>query len=352
MTGRLDARIVLHRGDFSLDVELGAQPGQTVAILGPNGAGKSTIVQALAGLLRISDGEISLAGRTLDSPQTKVFVSPEVRGVGVVFQDYLLFERMTVAENVGFGPSCRDLGSDERERLVSSLLERFGLTQLAERRAGELSGGEAQRVALARALASDPLLLVLDEPTASLDATARMEVRRRLVDDLASFSGPRLLVTHDPLEAYLLADIICIVEDGRVTQSGTVDEIRLRPKTSYAADLVGSNLVLGFATKGDVDVDGFVLHSADSASDGDVIATVHPRAIAVYPSRPEGSPRNTWETTIEVVEHYGDRVRLLTGSPLPLTVEITPDAADSLGLEAGSRLWLSIKATEIVVEPA
>lgn len=352
MTGRLDARIVLDRGEFSLDVELGVEPDQTVAILGPNGAGKSTIVAALAGLLRIGDGEISLGGRMLDSPKTKVFVSPEVRGVGVVFQNYLLFERMTVAENVGFGPACSGLASEERERLVSSLLQRFELASLGERRAGELSGGEAQRVALARALASEPRLLVLDEPTASLDATARTEVRRRLVDDLASFPGPRLLITHDPLEAFLLADVIYVVEKGRVTQSGTVDEIRLRPKTSYAADLVGSNLVLGFASNGDVDVDGFVLHTADSAMDGDVVATVHPRAIAVYPSRPEGSPRNTWETTIEVVEHYGDRVRLLTGSPLPLTVEITPDSADSLGLEAGSGIWLSIKATEIVAEPA
>jgi molybdate transport system ATP-binding protein len=282
---------------------------------------------------------------------TNEFVVPEKRGVGVVFQDYLLFEHLTVSENVGFGLRSRGFDKSTTEPRVGEWLDRMGLTELADQRARDLSGGESQRVALARALITEPELLLLDEPMAALDATSRVGLRRELADHLKEFAGPRLLITHDPTEAFLLADLIYVVEEGRITQSGPADDIRLRPKTAYAADLAGSNLVVGVARGGDVDVGGHVIHVADLSISGDVLATIHPRAVAVYPVRPDGSPRNTWETTVTRVEHFGDRVRLQTGPPLALAVEVTPESVQVLELTDRSRVWVSIKATEIGVEP-
>ena len=117
-----------------------------------------------------------------------------------------------------------------------------------------------------------------------------------------------MLITHDPTEAFLLADEIAIIEAGRVTQVGTADDIRLRPKTKYVADLAGSNLVIGTASAGSVAVDGHIVHVADTALEGEVIATIHPHAISVHLQQPQGSPRNAWQTTITRLEHFGDRV--------------------------------------------
>lgn len=346
----LQAEFSVTRGDLELEVSLEADAGETVALLGPNGAGKSTIVSAITGLIPIERGTIALADEVFDDADKWVFVAPERRGIGTVFQDYLLFEHMSVAQNVGFGLSKSSVGKEDRSRLVSETLLRYGLNDLANRKARDLSGGQKQRVALARALITEPRLLLLDEPTSSLDATARIEVRRQLADTLGGFSGPRLLVTHDPTEAFLLADKIYILENGRITQFGSAEEIRLMPRTPYVADLVGSNLFVGVASDGDVEVNGHTLHVGDRSIAGDVVATVHPRAIAVYRNRPDGSPRNTWETTITRIEHYGDRVRLLSGDPLPLTIEVTPSAVDALGLDDYTQLWVAIKATEINVQ--
>ncbi len=350
MRSGLDARCVVVRDDFVLDVELRIAAGETVAVLGPNGSGKTTLVESLAGIVALDRGRIALDGRVLDDPTAGLFVPPEARRVGVVFQDLLLFDHLTVAENVAFGPRARRRWRAEAARLADEWLGRLGLAEFAERRPRDLSGGERQRVALARALAAEPDLLLLDEPLAAVDATTRGALRRILADHLEGFPGPRLLITHDPTDAFLLADRICILEGGSVTQVGAADEIRLGPRSRYVADLVGVNFWLGEAADGTVVVAGHRLSMADRAVRGPVYVTVHPRAVAVYPARPEGSPRNTWETVVTRVEPHGERVRLQTGPPLPLTAEVTAGAVAALGLEPGSRVWMSVKATEIGVE--
>jgi molybdate transport system ATP-binding protein len=348
---RLHAAIRVERNGFSLDVDLVVEPGFTMALLGPNGAGKSTVVEAVTGLRRLDDGAITLGTRTLDDPSAGLFVPPEARSIGVVFQDYLLFGHLTVADNVGFGLVSRGADRDTVARRVASWLDRFDLAGVAERKARDLSGGESQRVALARALITEPDVLLLDEPMAALDAGIRVSTRHDLADHLSGFPGPRLLITHDPTEAFLLADEIAIIEAGKVTQVGTADDIRLRPKTRYVADLAGSNLVIGTASAGSVAVDGHIVHVADTALEGEVIATIHPHAISVHLQQPQGSPRNAWQTTITRLEHFGDRVRLQTGAPLPLAVEVTPGAVDALGLGVDVAVWISIKATEIGLQP-
>jgi len=348
----LSAVIGVDRGGLSLNAELTAEPGTTLALLGPNGAGKSTVVDAVAGLAPLSKGRISLGGRVLDKPSGGVFVPPEERRVGVVFQDLLLFGHMTVADNIGFGLRSAGVGREEEAAGVERWLGRMGLTAMARRRARDLSGGEAQKVALARALVTAPDLLLLDEPTSALDAGARVRARRDLADRLAEFEGPRVLITHDPAEAFLLADEIVVLEGGVVTQAGAAEEIRLRPRTGYVADLVGVNLLTGTARGGVIDVGGHSIRAAGAAVGGEVLATIRPHSISVHNRRPEGSARNVWETTIVRLERQGERVRLGVGDPLPLAVEVTSAAADSLGLARGGRVWISIKASEIAVTPA
>ncbi len=351
MRAGLQAHLTASHGDsFTLDAPLAIDAGVTVALLGPNGAGKSTAVQALAGLHPLQHGRIILNRLVLDDPASGVFVPAEERRVGVVFQDYVLFPNMSVYDNVGFGLAARGLPKREIRHKVDSWLERLGLADLSHSKPGDLSGGQAQRVALARALIVEPDLLLLDEPLAALDVTTRAELRHVLADHLGSFPGPRLLITHDPTEAFLLADEVHVLEAGVITQTGTPDEIRLRPRTSYIADLAGSNLLTGTATKGIVALDGNRLHVADTSATGAVLATIHPRAISVHRREPEGSPRNSWQTTVKRLEHYGDRVRIRTGDPLPLTAEITPAAVAALGIVVGGVIWISIKATEIGIE--
>ncbi len=355
MTSRsgLDAHLVISRGGgFTLDAALKIEAGDTVALLGPNGAGKSTAVGGLAGLIPLDDGRIALGDRALDDPARGVFVSPEDRRIGVVFQDYVLFPHLTVMDNIAFGLRSRNVRRRDAHRRAAEWVERLGLGDLAGRKPPALSGGQAQRVALARALIGEPELLLLDEPLAALDASTRVELRRTLADHLGQFPGPRLLITHEPTEAFLLADQIHVIEGGAIMQMGTAEDIRLRPRSRYIADLAGSNLIVGTASRGTVGTGTVDLQVGDTYIAGPVLATIHPRAISLHLHRPEGSPRNTWETTVARIEHYGDRVRVQTGAPLPLTAEITPNAERALQLRERSAVWVSIKATEIGVEAA
>jgi molybdate transport system ATP-binding protein len=328
----LEAHVAVRRSDaFRLDASVSIPPGTTAALLGPNGSGKSTMVAALAGLLPLQSGSITLDGEVFDDPGAGVFMPPEMRKVGVVFQDLLLFEHLDVIDNVAFGLRSRGAGRGEAASRSGLWLERLGVGAMARRKPGDLSGGQAQRVAL--------------------DVAARADLRRTLGEHLSGFAGPRLLITHDPTEAFLLADEIHVIEEGVITQSGTADEIRLQPRTRYAADLAGLNFVKGVARDGAVDAGTHTLRVADRDLEGPVVVTVHPAAISVYSDRPGGSPRNVWQTTVERVEQVGSRVRLLTGPPLPLAVEVTDAARAELRLEPGARVWVALKATEIRVQP-
>ncbi len=347
----LEVDLTVRRSDvFQLTLNLGIPAGETVALLGPNGAGKSTAVAAIAGLLPIDVGWITLNGTVLDDPETDVFVPADDRSVGVVFQDYLLFPHLSVLDNVAFGLRTRRIPREKAAARARTWLERLGLEELERRKPGDLSGGQAQRVALARALVTEPDLLLLDEPLSALDVTTRTELRHTLAEHLDAFAGPRLLITHDPTEAFLLADDIHVIEDGIVSQNGTADDIRLRPRTQYAADLAGSNLIRGTATTGRVDTGAQTMHIADDQLSGPVLLTIHPTAISIHATRPEGSPRNSWPTTVERVELLGTRVRLRTGPPLPLTLELTEAARSEMALSAGSQVWVAVKATEIGVQ--
>ncbi|MGX7672921.1 ABC transporter ATP-binding protein [Plantactinospora sp. DSM 117369] len=351
-TPLLDAHLVADRGAFRLDLPLRIGAGEVVALLGPNGAGKTTALRALAGLLPLSGGRLTLAGRDLDRPDLDRWTPPERRSIGVVFQDYLLFPHLSALDNIAFGP--RRHGADRRQARLRAAewLDRMGLAGQARRKPRQLSGGQAQRVALARALAVDPALLLLDEPLAALDARTRLDTRTELQRHLAEHPGATLLVTHDPLDALVLADRLVIVEDGQVVQEGDAATITAQPRTDYVARLVGLNLYRGRADGDAVRIsDDFSLTTTDHPH-GEVFVAFPPSAVALYPGRPDGSPRNIWPATISAIQRHGDNLRIHLTGPIQVAADITPAAATQLRLAPGQPLWAAVKATETRVYPA
>ena len=346
----LQASVALTLGSLDLDADIHADDGETVAILGPNGAGKTTLLRALAGLLPLDGGSIELDDLLLDDG-ARVFVPPERRPIGVVFQDYLLFPHLSVLENVAFGIRSRGVNRRSARGTATAALAHVGLESFAAQKPRELSGGQAQRVALARAMATEPRLLLLDEPLAALDQSARGAVRRELRAQLASFPGVRLLVTHDPLDAAALADRLVILEHGRVVQTGTFADVSARPRSRYVAELVGVNLLNGTGTGDGIALTTGATVVVPGAPVGDALAVIHPRAVAVHRRAPEGSPRNVFAGTVESIELLGDRVRVRVDGVVPLIAEITPAALHDLGIVDGSQVWTAVKATEITVFP-
>ena len=348
MSDGLRARIRVERPAFTLDVGLDVGAGEVVALLGPNGAGKTTTLRALAGLVRPDRASIEMDGTDLATLPT------EARPIGMVFQDYLLFPHLTALDNVAFGPRCQGASRAAARAAARELLDRFGLADHADARPRALSGGQAQRVALARALAVRPRLLLLDEPLAALDAHTRLDVRARLRRDLAGFDGATVVVTHDPLDAMVLADRLVVVEDGAVVQSGPPAEVARRPRTDYVARLVGLNLYRGSAGSDGVRLGtggGPVFAVADRL-DGDVFVAFPPSAVALYRARPDGSPRNVWPATVDGVEQHGDLIRVRLDGALPAAADVTAAAAAELDLAPGQEVWASVKATEAHAYPA
>ena len=222
----LDARFALTRGSFELDVDLSFNEGEVVAIMGPNGSGKSTFLHAIAGLLPVTSGFLVLDDQTLDEATSEVFIDPTQRPVGIVFQGGLLFETMTILENIIFGLRARKIKRTEATTQAQPLIKQFGLTELLQRQPRELSGGQAQRVAIARALITKPKVLLLDEPMSGLDTATRQLVRTEFREVLAGFAGYRILVTHDLDDALSMSDRIIEFDSGKVIWDGPTSEYR------------------------------------------------------------------------------------------------------------------------------
>ena len=355
LVAHLDAHLVAARGPFTLEVALRAKRGQVLALLGPNGSGKTTALHALAGLIPLQDGWIRVDGQPWAQGRRQRDAS--TRHTGLVVADHLLFPHLTALANVAFGPRARGRPRAVATPRARAELAALGIADLAERRPRELSHGQAQRVALARALATDPALLLLDEPLAALDPDTRAQVRAALHQRLAGFAGATVLVTHDPLDALTLADELVFLDGGRVVQQGRPAEVIARPRTPYVAQVVGLNLYAGHA------LDGSTVHTSWGAfvaapheHRGESWVAFAPSAVALYRARPEGSPRNTWEVVVAGVEISGQaaRVRLQPlGMPgVSLASEVTVASVVALGLEPGVRAWATVKAAEVTAYPA
>jgi molybdate transport system ATP-binding protein len=303
-------------------------------------------MRLLAGFEAPDEGRILLEGRDVAG------LPPHARPTNMMFQSYALFPHLTVAQNVAFGLAPQRLPKAQVAQRVEEMLALVRLEGLGGRRPDQLSGGQRQRVALARAIAPAPRILLLDEPLAALDARTRLDTRARLRTDLAAHDGATVLVTHDPLDAMMLADRLVIVEDGTVVQTGDAAAITTRPRTDYVARLVGLNLYRGRADGAGVHLPGdFTLVTA-SEQHGDVFVAFAPSAVALYPARPEGSPRNTWPAVVTAVARHGDSLRIELSGPIALAADVTPAAAVELRLAPGQEVWATVKATEVTSYPA
>ena len=348
----LEADVAISRGSMDVRAAITADDGTTVALLGPNGAGKTTVVEALAGIAS-STGPIELDGVRIEA------FPPERRGIGVCFQDDLLFPHLTVLDNIAFGP--RAVGTDKRaaHTTAAGWLRRLapGVDPAAKPRS--LSGGERRRVSLARALATAPRLLLLDEPLAGVDVSSRGQIRAMLREVRAGFDGVVILVAHDPIDALTMADRVVIMERGQRVQEGTPDEIRRAPRSQYAADLVGVNIFAGTVER--LDDGAAVLRMTTGAitiaPGRDVIpgtpavATLRPSDVSIHLERPEGSARNVLRGTVEEVAADDERARIRLRTQPPLTAEITAGSVTRLGLSPGTEVWASFKAVEVSVHP-
>jgi len=321
----LDARVVVDRGNFHLDVELLVPPGTVTALVGPNGAGKTTVLRAIAGLLRPTGGRIALDGRMLDDAASARRVPPASRGIGVVFQDYLLFPHLSALDNVAFGLLAHGVPRREAAASASEWLDRLGIGSLAGIRPSSLSGGQAQRVALARALVLEPALLLLDEPLAALDASTRLEVRAELADQLRAFGGSAVVVTHDPVDAIVLADEIVVVEHGGVVQRGTPVDVARNPANEYVATLVGLDLV----------------RLSPSRS-----VVLSPTEVLVSVERPADAASTTiWQCRVRGVEELGGRSRVLLESVADghrFSADLAPRDLPRTAIRIGDSLWATL----------
>jgi len=345
----LSASIGVRRGGFSVDVDLDVPDGEVLAVLGPNGAGKSTLLRVLAGLLPPDSGRVAVDGAVWDDVAGGVHRPAHARSIGMVFQDHLLFPHLSAVDNVAFGLRTRGLRQPAARAAAAGWLARVGLEGLGDRRPGQLSGGQAQRAALARALVGEPALLLLDEPLSALDARTRLTVRAELRRHLGEFPGSTVLVTHDPVDALALAGRVLVVEDGRMVQSGAPAEVARRPRTDYVARLVGLSLLPGTGKGTTVHLAGGGAVAVAEETAGPVFVAVRPESVALYLTRPEGSPRNVWPVRLTGATPHGATVRCELAGEVPLIADVTATAFAELGLAPGAAVWATVKASEIAV---
>lgn len=338
------------KGTFELSLELTVAAGSVLGVLGPNGSGKTTLIRAIAGLEPLSQGRLAVDDVVWQENST--VRTPQEREVGLVLADPVLFPHLTAVDNVAFGPRSRGVSAADARRRAVRELDTLGIAQFADRKPGALSTGQAQRVALARALATDPAVLLLDESLAGLDPQTRTSVRGVLAARLAQFEGCTLMVTHDPVDALTLAEELLFLEDGRATQRGTPAEVSAAPTSLYAARLVGLNLLPGVAVSPGLAETALGPVHTGSDETGPVWLSIRPNAVSLWPSRPQGSPRNAWQVTVTGVELLGQTARVLSSTgDTQLIAEVTGLSVRELGLTAGSTIWASVKATEVDCYP-
>ncbi|HHL40743.1 MAG TPA: ABC transporter ATP-binding protein [Deltaproteobacteria bacterium] len=348
-------------GGFRLDVALEAGSDITV-LFGPSGAGKSLVLNMISGIVRPEAGYVRVGGDTLFDSQSGVDVPMRLRRVGHLFQDYALFPHMTVFENVAYGVGGRD--GEARRRRVGELLDLMRLAGLEGRYPRELSGGQRQRAALARTLAAGPRVLLLDEPFSALDSLVREKLRADLLDIHRLFPVSTLLVTHDLEEAFEMGERIAVINEGRIIQHGTREEVFFRPATRDVARFVGTRNIFDGVVRS-ATADGVVVecpplgvleaHCADRRPPGSrVTLCIRPEEIYIIrPDRPLDPrvARNVVEGRIRAVSGRGAStvLRLETDRRALLKIEVPNFVARKLGLAKETPLKVSLKKESLWV---
>ena len=368
-----DLQVAFELPERDVVVDLEVEAGRTTALIGPNGSGKSTVCSVVAGLLDAENGQVVLGGRVLDGPGG--FVRSGRRQVALLSQEPGVFAHMSVLGNVVFALRCQGVSRAEATRRARAELAAVGADHLASRPGGALSGGQAARVALARALATGPRLLVLDEPMAALDVTARQEMRRLVARRCAEEGLTLLLVTHDVLDLTALAEDVVVLDRGRVVEQGPTAKVLSAPRSDFVAHLTGTAVLTG-VIDGDAEAPGLRLPSGQvihgrpqgDATGGQVgeqghrkghdevlhpgapgIALVPPDAVALYRQAPHGSPRNVLTGRVTGLERSGAlvSVRLELEEGQRLSAAVTAGAVAELGITEGREVCCVIKAVQV-----
>lgn len=331
------------------DINLSISSGERVAVVGPNGAGKSTLLHLIAGSLKPTTGSVEIAGEIVAGER---YVPPHRRRVAFLEQRSLLFPHLSVIENVAFGPEARGVPRAEARARATQELDAVGALEFANRRAHQLSGGQAQRVALARALAIDPHIVLLDEPFAALDVTLAPELRRLLRARLQGITS--LLVTHELLDAATLADRVIAIEDGSIAADVAVDELAGAPSTRFLADFVGLNLLHGSAIGPDrikIGAQQLVGTPNEDLPEGrSTRAIIAPDAVSLHRMAHEGSPRNALRAVVREIEPQGRLVSVgLDLEGQPLRAHLTAGAVAELGLAPGDDVIAVMKAMQVTL---
>ena len=293
-------------------LDLDVKPGELVALLGPSGCGKTTTLRVVAGFLSPDSGEVWVGDRCLSSPAT--VIPPERRRMGMIFQSYALWPHMTVAQNVAYGLRFNGVPRSERDGKVTEMLRVVQLAGYEQRYPGELSGGQQQRVAVARALVVEPEILLLDEPLSNLDASLREEMRFEIRRLHETFGITTLYVTHDQSEAMVISDRVAVLDQGRVAQIGTAEELFERPRTRFVAEFIGkTNLIEGTAERSDIFVRGPLRLRVFDANltPGPVVLSIRPHQIALGPASlapPSSAGENVLRATVLRASYLGDAV--------------------------------------------
>ncbi|MEO7006126.1 MAG: ABC transporter ATP-binding protein [Terrimesophilobacter sp.] len=356
-TTTMDARLRVRRGNFSVDARLRVEHGEVLALLGPNGSGKSTLLGALAGLIPIESGVVTVFGRVLTQRGggTRLVVPPEHRGVGLLGQEPLLFPHLSALDNVAFGPQSQGIAKVTARCEAREWLRAVELEGLEDRRPAQLSGGQQQRVALARALAARPKVLLLDEPLAAVDVQTASLLRPLLRDRLTQTETTTILVTHDVLDAIVVADRVAIMQEGRIIETGPTQRVLGAPSTPFVAALAGVNLVTGvLAPDGSLKTtDGrrfFGRTLGDQPATGAAVSAVfRPAALRVAVASGLGAEPNSWNARVAALEPSSGGIRIrLAGDP-DIVAEVSPvDVADH-AIGVGSTVWFSVAEADVVL---
>ena len=326
------------------EVALSVAPGETVAILGPNGAGKSTLLGLTAGLLRADSGRAVLDDTVLFDSVGGSFTPPHRRGVSLLAQEPLLFPHLSALENVAFGPRSAGVPRAAARATARHWLAEVEALDLADRRPAQLSGGQAQRVAVARALASDPKLLLLDEPMAALDVSVAPALRRMLRRVLAGRTV--LIVTHDILDAFTLADRVVVLDGGRIVDQGPTREVLERPRSAFTAGLAALNLLVGVRSQRGIRLaDGSEISGAsDLVVGASAAAAVRPSAVRVSLDEPAAANRLRGE--VLDLEPRGDLVRVRSAR---LAADLAPALVADLDLAPGAAVWFAFDESDVSI---
>ena len=340
------------------DLKCPASPSSLTVLFGPSGSGKTTTLRCLAGLERPGRGHIRLGDEMWFDSERRIFLPPQQRRIGYLFQEHALFPHLNVNHNISFGLGT--LGRIERQQRVKEIKEMLGLSGLGYRYPGQISGGERQRVALARALVCRPRLLLLDEPLSALDAPLREELRRELRRSLAQLGIPAILVTHDRIEALSLADYVVVFDEGRIRQSGPVQEVFSKPADLKVARIVGVDTV-EHATIVTVKDDLATVQigstqlvaSALPGLNGEVYVCIQAGDVILDKGAAltHNSARNRLEGRVDALVREGSMVRVSLDCGFPLKALVTNQACQELVLCEGEHVIALLKAPAIHLVP-